>query len=107
MLCMPGDFLPGYVSTLAQLANKEINQIVVIGFESGKIHGHYNTREEFFTRLRNRKNYDEVVAFFPKELELTQEQMESLWNQRVWYFDTKSIRRVKNSYGDLMRIVYM
>lgn len=104
---MPGDFLPGYVSTLAQLSYKDINKIVVVGFESGKIHGHYDSKEAFFARLKNRKNYDEVAAYFPPNLELNQNEIESLWNQRVWYFDSKSIKRVRGSFNDLMRIVYM
>ena len=101
-----GDFLPGYVSTLANPTLENIKEnIIVIGFENGKIYFRCNTSDELLTKIATRKNHMKMMAYY-KNIVFTQAELAKCWKEDVWMMDDIHKQRAVNGYNEMMKIVY-
>ena len=104
---MSGDFLPGYVTTMSNSKfPASTKSIIVMGFESGEICGVYETKEAFITRLNNRKKRTQLAVYIPSNFTFTDNEKEYMWNKNAWFFDPVSLKRVRDSFTEMMQLVY-
>jgi hypothetical protein len=97
-----GDFLPGYVTTFCNPKLNEIDKkILIIGKESGKIYSSFDTKEELFERVRNRKNSTTMVCYY-RNIEFNPEEREILWAYRMILFNEAEKKRVTDSLKTLI-----
>ena len=77
------DFLPGYLSLLSNPKVSSIpGNIIIFGFEDGKVYGTFQTNSEFFQRLCKRKSSMRMMCYL-KDAEFSQAEMESAWRRNV------------------------
>jgi hypothetical protein len=104
---MSGDFLPGYVTTMSNsLFPVDTKSIIVMGFEDGKVGGVYDTKEAFFKRLSDRKKRSKLAVYVPNNFILEEHEKEHMWNKNAWFFDAMALKRVRDSFKEMMQIVY-
>jgi len=104
---MSGDFLPGYVTTMSSSRFPvDTKSIIVMGFENGKVGGVYNTKEAFFKRLRDRKKRTKLAVYVPNNFILEEHDKEQIWNKNAVFFDSDALKRVRESFGEMMHLVY-
>jgi len=104
---MSGDFLPGYVTTMSNSRFPvDTKSIIVMGFEDGKIGGVYDTKDAFFKRLRDRKKRSRLAVYVPNNFVLEEHERVLIWNKNAVIFDLDGVKRVRESFGEMMHLVY-
>jgi hypothetical protein len=104
---MSGDFLPGYVTTMSNPRFPvDTKSIIVMGFEDGKIGGVYDTKDAFFKRLRDRKKRSRLAVYVPNNFILEEHERILIWNKNAVIFDPNGVKRVRESFGEMMQLVY-
>ena len=104
---MSGDFLPGYVTTMSNsLFPVDTKSIIVMGFEDGKVGGVYDTKEAFFKRLSDRKKRSKLAVYVPNNFVLEEHEKQLIWNKNAVIFNLDNVKRVRESFGEMMQLVY-
>ena len=102
-----GDFMPGYVSTLANpLLNKITTNIIVIGFEDGLIYDIMDSKDDFFEKYSNRKKSLKMLVYY-NNITFTKSELEKCWNMNLWMTNHTAMSKIASSYHETMKIVYM
>ena len=102
-----GDFLPGYVTTLANPTLDKIKEnIIVIGFEDGKIYFCCNTKQELMDRISKRKNRMKMLIYY-KTSDFSQEELNKFCSMNLVVMNTDNKDNVVFGYNQMMKIVYM
>jgi len=102
-----GDFMPGYVSTLANpLLNKVTTNIIVVGFEDGLIYDIMDSKDDFFEKYSNRKKPMKMLVYY-NNITFTESELEKCWNMNLWMTNHTAKSKIANSYNETMKIVYM
>jgi len=96
--------MPGYVATLANPnLDKVAGNIIVIGFEDGKIYSTFETKTDFFAKLSSRKKRMQMMTYY-KNVPFTKEELGRCWDMNVWMMDeTQKKRLVKTYIEDMTR----
>ena len=101
-----GDFLPGYVFTMAAPAfPKMAGNIIVVGKENGKIYGAYSDKAAFFAKLAERKSRLGMICYY-RNMVFTQHEEQLAFNRDVWLMDEVSRRRLVASVDQMNAIIY-
>jgi hypothetical protein len=104
---MSGDFLPGYVTTMSNSRFPvDTKSIIVMGFEDGKVGGVYDTKDAFFKRLRDRKKRSKLAVYVPNNFVLEEHEKQLIWNKNAVIFNLDNVKRVRESFGEMMQLVY-
>jgi hypothetical protein len=100
-----GDFMPGYVATLANPnIDKVSGNIIVIGFEDGKIYSTFENKADFFTKLSSRKKRMQMMTYY-KNVPFTKEELGRCWDMNVWMMnETQKKHLVKTYIDDMTRL---
>lgn len=102
-----GDFVPGYVETFSHSFFDKIPvNIIVLGFEDGLIYNLFNTKEDLFKEVSNRKSRMKLNIYY-KNIEFTKSEREYYWNSNVWLSDQTIKDKVSDSWRETMKLVYM
>jgi len=102
-----GDFMPGYVSTLANpLLNKVTTNIIVVGFENGLIYDIMDSKDDFFEKYFNQKKPMKMLVYY-KNITFTKSELEKCWNMNLWMSDPTSKNKIVSSYHEQMKIAYI
>ena len=93
-----GDFMPGYVATLANPnLDKVSDNIIVMGFEDGKIYSLFNNKADFFAKLASRKKRTKMLTYY-KNVQFTKEELGRCWDINVWMVDDAQKRHIAKCY---------
>ena len=93
---MPGDFLPGYVSTITSNEFKSIlDYIVIIGQDDGKIYGKFNDKNELFQKIHLRKTRSYMMCYYQGNIGFTEIEKELLWNKNIFPISKKEAEKIK------------
>jgi hypothetical protein len=100
-----GDFMPGYVATLANPNIEKVSgNIIVIGFEDGKIYSTFENKNDFFAKVSSRKKRMKMLTYY-KNVPFTKEELGRCWDMNVWMMDeTQKKHLVKTYIGDMTRL---
>jgi hypothetical protein len=77
-----------------------------MGFENGKVGGVYDTKDAFFKRLHDRKKRSRLAVYVPNNFVLEEHEKQLIWNKNAVIFDSDGVKRVRESFGEMMHLVY-
>lgn len=104
---MSSDFVPGYVTTMSNSRFPvDTKSIIVMGFEDGKVGGVYDTKDAFFERLLARKKRTRLAVYIPNNFILEEYEKEQIWNKNAVFFDLDALKRVRESFREMMHLAY-
>lgn len=97
-----GDFLPGYVTTFCNTDfNKLKKKIIILGKENGKIYSGFDSKEDLFKKVLNRKDSATMVCYYC-DIDFEQHEREILWSYRIILFNEVDKKRVIDSVKSIL-----
>jgi hypothetical protein len=101
-----GDFLPGYVFTMAAPTFPKIQgNLIVVGKENGKIYGSFTNKADFFAKLGTRKTRMDMICYY-RNMAFSAHEEQMAFNRDIWLMDERSRRRLVASVADMNAIIY-
>jgi hypothetical protein len=92
------DLTPGYVSTLCNPTFSAIKgNIVVVGKEDGKVYSIFQTKEDFFDKIAQRKRKINMVCCY-RNLEFSENELEYAWANRVFPISEKEKNNIVSTW---------
>ena len=101
-----GDFLPGYVTTFANTNfNKKRANLVLVGLESGKIYGSFNTKEEFLETISKKSYNNTKMCYYSPLIVFTISELNTLSNRRICILDDKQVEKIRQSAQQIFSLI--
>ena len=101
------DFIPGYVNvvTSSTFSPKKF-KIWVIGKENGKIYYLCNKKEELDLFINSSYVKNDRMICYSKSISFSDKEMNILWKLNYWPIDGAGIKRIKESFSNMMSLIY-
>jgi hypothetical protein len=101
-----GDFLPGYVTTFANTNfNKKKANLVLVGFESGKVYGSFDTKDELLETISKKPYNNTKMCYYSSLIIFTISELKSLSDKRISCVNDNQLMNIRQSAQQIFSLI--